>query len=177
MNPIDITKSHYVDHDVSCHFQNEFEKDKFLNIFLTVHKKDEEWNVQARTTIESNGKVIKEVQQNFKVGNGDSRWLGSWEWMFLKPACLNMAGKVEILDEIQSRPDNITPQEIGRLGSHKLLEITGYSEEFMFKSDYLQEISEEPITIATQADEPIVESDAHSNSNAKSQEETKENHL
>lgn len=144
MTPLDTTALHSLKSDANCHFQRRYATDKLLDLFLKIRKNGDSWDVHARVTFEFGGQEKKHKVCNltFKVSDGDSKWLGSWKWNFIKPACLNMAGKVSIGEEIQSSPDNITPQELGQLGDQTLLEIWGFDDEFAIKSDFLQEIEE-----------------------------------
>jgi hypothetical protein len=136
---------YYVTTNGDYHFQRKLEDDNILNIYLKVIKSgQEEWQVQATTTLESpppNAKKLKEVKNTVISGKFIDYWFGSWDPIFLKPACLNLAGNVGILDEIISKPDNITPEELGSLGHETLLKIDGFPNCVVIKSSYLKEIT------------------------------------
>jgi hypothetical protein len=145
MNPVP-PPIYYVSSNSDYHFQKELEGDRVLNIYLKIIKSDEIWKVESRTTLADlfSDEVIKEVKNDFELENNVSRWIGSWDYMFLKPACLNLAGKIGIDDDVVSKPDNITREEIGIYRDQKLLEICGYSIGLTIESEYLDEVSGKP---------------------------------
>jgi hypothetical protein len=143
MSPLEPTPKFYITSNSDYHFQVELEGDRVLNIYLKIIKSDEIWKVESRTTLADlwSEKVLKEVKNNLELENHVSRWIGSWDYMFLKPACVNLAGKIGIDDDVISKPDNITREELGIFRDQKLLEISGRSLGLVIESGYLDEVS------------------------------------
>jgi hypothetical protein len=146
MNPLEPPPRFYISSDSDYHFQKKLGGDRILNIYLKIFKSGEIWKVESRTTIENrtSRKLIKEVKRNFDMETNVFRWIGSWDYMFLKPACINLAGNVKVDDEVESRPDNITREELGIFQDQTLLEINGDFPGLTVESEYLDEVSGKP---------------------------------
>jgi hypothetical protein len=143
-----IPPSYEVAGNSDLHFQAKLGSDRIINIFLHIIRfSEDEWSVEAKTTLESavlKDKTIKEVKNTLHLEGGDSKWLGSWDCMNLKPACVNLNGIYDLFEEEISKPDNITRQELGNLHDEILIRIVEYPNVMDISSAYLTEMTGKP---------------------------------
>lgn len=117
--------------DGSITFETEISAGRTLQIFLEVHKKNQNWKVNGKmvlSSLETNNNTTRtHLIKPFTLNSGSTKWIGVWENIFEKK------------DVTENCAPEIPLQKLGTLANQTLLDLNAYANGVMIESNFLKE--------------------------------------